>query len=306
MRLLSSWDRPGTNSSYTALSVGNVFGVHYYILFSCGNIVQIGKPGPPPPPARPVPPPPAPKPKPTPTPTPTPIPHPKDVCPLIPGIQTQKSQCLPCLQSKNDTDVNSCLLPYKRAKNVTQNISAANRTTAHAGDTITYVLYLQNRGRVAAKTIVVENMTDVLEYANITNLHGGTISQNDNVSWPQQVIPAKTTISHEITVQVKSPIPQTPSPCPPKNLVSHCPQSGSFDLIMTNTYGNTINIHLPRSITKTTEKVTTTTLPNTGPGTSIAVGFGLTAIVGYFFARSRLLTQELDIIRKEYTVSGGM
>ena len=77
-------------------------------------------------------------------------------------------------------------------------------------------------------------------------------------------------------------------------------------MIMTNVYGNTIDIKLPTTVIKTTETVTTT-LPNTGPGEALVIGAGLTTIIGYFFARSRLMAKELDIVRNEYaTISGGM
>src|SRR5207245_208046 len=99
-----------------------------------------------------------------------------------------------------------------------------------------------------------------------------------------------------LTVRVKNPIPQTPR---------SVANPGSFDLIMTNVYGkDVINIKLPGSVAKTTEQVVTT-LPNTGPGTSIGIGFGLAAVVSYFFARSRLMARELDIVRQEYNTGGG-
>ncbi len=302
MRLLSSWDAR-VPSTYTALSVGNGFDVQSFILFSCGNIVQKGKPTPPPTlVAKPVPPPPAPKPKPLPKPVPVPV----DVCPLVPGLQTDKSQCKPCSKSKNDNDVADCLVPSKKAKNVTQNISNANNTTANAGDSIVYTLQLQNIAKISAKTTVFESMGDVLEYADITNLHGATLTSAKVVIWPEETIPAGGVTTHEINVKVKDPVPQTPSPCPPGSLASPCPNSGSFDMIMTNVYGNTINIKLPPTIIKTTEIVTTTSLPNTGPGTGLIVSFVMTSIVGYFLARSRLMAKELAIVRHDYSTSGGM
>ena len=77
-------------------------------------------------------------------------------------------------------------------------------------------------------------------------------------------------------------------------------------MVMTNVYGNTVNIKLPSNVVKTTEQITTT-LPNTGPGSALLIGTGITIIIGYFYARSRLLSKELDIVRSEYaTTSGGM
>jgi len=72
---------------------------------------------------------------------------------------------------------------------------------------------------------------------------------------------------------------------------------------MTNVYGNTVNIKLPATVSKTAE-VVGTSLPNTGPGASLIIGFSMVTIVGYFFARSRLLSKELSIIKADYTASG--
>ena len=60
---------------------------------------------------------------------------------------------------------------------------------------------------------------------------------------------------------------------------------------MTNTYGNTINIHLPGSPTAT---ITTaaTSLPNTGPGTGLFIAAIVLMGAGYFYARARLLARE--------------
>mgnify|MGYP000505613334 CR=1 FL=1 len=305
MRRLSSWDS-GAYSTYKALSVGNIFGVHYYILFSCGNPVQTGKPTSPPPPATPVPPKPAlPKPTPIPTPAkPTP-PETPDVCPLIPGKQTKKSECLPCDKAQNDTDVGSCLVLGKKAKNTTQGIANANDTTANPGDTIIYTLSVKNTGSVDAKFIVQENMSDVAEYADITSTHGATKSVDNVLTWSAQTVAAGNTITKQITVKVKDPVPQTPAPCA-NATVTPCPHTQSFDLIMTNVYSNTVSIRVKPPLAKTVETVTNTTLPNTGPGTSLAIGFAGVVTVGYFFARSRLLAKELDIVRSEYTTSGGL
>jgi hypothetical protein len=74
-------------------------------------------------------------------------------------------------------------------------------------------------------------------------------------------------------------------------------------MVMTNVFGDTINIKLPPSLTKTTETVTQS-LPNTGPGETLMAAFALTVFISYFFARSRLLAKELDIVRNDYATSG--
>jgi hypothetical protein len=73
---------------------------------------------------------------------------------------------------------------------------------------------------------------------------------------------------------------------------------------MTNVYGNEINITLPPDVIKTTETVTKT-LPNTGPGETLAAVVGFTVFVSYFFARTRLFAKEIDIVRTDFASSGG-
>ncbi len=215
----------------------------------------------------------------TPEPTPTPTPE------------------KPCEESQNEEDTYACLVLSKSAQNYTQNIDDANNTTAAAGDKIIYTLRVKNNGKTTAKDFVVEeNLTDVLEYADVVDLNGGEIDDQKVVRWAKADIKAGVILTKHITVKIKNPIPQTPSPAS---------NPGSFDLMMTNVYGNAVNIKLPGSVAKIVE-TTTTTLPNTGPGEVLAVSITLTVVVSYFFARSRLLGKELDLVRAEYSTSGGL
>lgn len=134
-----------------------------------------------------------------------------------------------------------------------------------------------------------ENLSDVMDYADPTDLHSGNLDNNDVVTWPKQDIKAGETASVQITVKVKNPVPQTP--------VSASDPS-HFDLIMTNVYGNTININLPGSTPKTIEAAGAT-LPNTGPGSSLIVGGLILMVGGYFYSRSRLLAKESNIALHE-------
>ena len=80
--------------------------------------------------------------------------------------------------------------------------------------------------------------------------------------------------------------------------------AGHFDLIMTNVFGNAVNIFLPASPAKTVE-ITTTRLVNTGPGTGLFVAASLVIVAGYFYSRSRLLATESTIAVRDNT-SGGL
>ena len=294
VRYLWSFDT-GTSSSYKALKITSTL-THktYYILFNCGNLVSIGVPVPytPPPAPKPTP---IPTPRPTPTPVPTPKPTPVPKCQYDSTIPSNDVNCKPCDQALSSADTLACVVVHKAAANVTTGLSDANNTMAQAGDIVQYTLFAQNNGKGAVKDFIFqENMSDVLDYATIVDLHGGQQDINNIVTWPAVSINAGATVERQITVKVKQPIPQTP--------VSSS-DGGHFDLTMTNVYGNTINITLPGDVTKTVETVAAT-LPNTGPGSSLLFSAVIVMVAGYFFARARLLTTETSIAIKDNN-SGG-
>lgn len=221
---------------------------------------------------------------------------PIDACPYIGGIQTDESQCKPC-EAATGADATPCLALSKTARNNTQEIANANNTTAKGGDTITYTLTTKNTGNVRIEDYVVEeNVGDILDYADITDMNGATLGDDKVVRWPAADIAAGNTLTRKLSVKIKNPIPQTNMPSV---------TSGSFDLVMTNVYGNTVNIKLPGSPAKITEMTTTQSLPNTGPGETVGAVVAFTVFVSYFYARTRLLAKETDIVRTDYATTGG-
>lgn len=202
----------------------------------------------------------------------------------------------PC-KDITDEEIELCIEQHKKALNVTQKTPDANGSTVKPGDELTYTLSVTNKSSntVVKNYVVEENIGDILEYADISNLHGGTIDANNTVRWPATNIPAGKTIEKQVTVKVKAVIPSTPTPGT---------NPGSFDCKMTNVYGDTIEINVPCSPAKTAE-IVNGSLPNTGPGETLAVAFVVTTIAGYFLARSRLMAKELDVVRTDYATSGG-
>lgn len=216
---------------------------------------------------------------------------PPEKCPYNPNLPKDSPLCKKCDKADNPNDQAACIVLSKAATNNTQNINDANGTTAQAGDVITYTLTAKNTSKSTVKNFVVEeNIGDILEYADVLDYHGGVKDNYSTVKWPKTDIKAGESISKQLTIKIKNPIPQTPASGSDPN---------SFDMKLTNTYGNTVEINLPPSIIKTTEQVGAT-LPNTGPGENLAIGFGIIAVIGYFLARSRLLSKELDLVRAEY------
>ncbi len=292
-RYLWSWDT-GSSSTYQAVEItASMTGRTYYILYTCGNLVSIGLPSPY------VPPRPAPHPKPitttipTPTPTPTPTvttttaPTPTFTpCQYDSSIVASSSQCKPCEESLSSTDAVACIQYSKTAADNTQGLADANGKTANAGDEITYTLTAYNSGKATVSNFVMQDdLSYVLDYANIVSDDNGNLNNSGILSWPAVNIAASASETHTIVVTVKNPVPQTlPSSSDPEY----------FDHIMTNIYGNTININLPQSPI-TVVATATSSLPNTGPGNSLIFAAIIVVIAGYFLARSRLLILESGI-----------
>lgn len=238
---------------------------------------------------------------PRPTPTPTPEPEeltptgPIDACPDIPGTQTDEDECSPCDESSSQDDITACLVLSKSANNVTQSIAEANGTTAKPGDTIQYTLNTRNSAVVPIEQYVVEeHVGDLLEYALITDFHGGSMDENGIVRWPAQDLGPGATLKQQLTIQIKEEIPETP-------VATSNP--GSFDLVMTNVYGNTVEIQIPASPAKVTEQIVRT-LPNTGPGQGLIISTLTTTFIGFFFARSILYRKEINIVKHSHSLGG--
>ncbi len=202
--------------------------------------------------------------------------------------------CKPIVKPENKEPV---LAIEKMASNLTQNIENANGTTANPGDVIEYKLETKNFGTGEKKDHILEpeDLADVLEYADLDlNSLGDGVFDTDtqSIAWNNPVtIKTDESVVKTFKVTIKDPLPQTPTPEG---------NPGSYDMVLTNVYGNTVEIKVPGSVAKTTEQVAQT-LPNTGPGETLALGGVLVAIVGYFFARSRMMAKEMVIIKEEYT-----
>ncbi|MDB5168650.1 MAG: hypothetical protein JWO41_6 [Candidatus Saccharibacteria bacterium] len=217
------------------------------------------------------------------------------VCETDSTILISDSACKPCAAAVSSANAEACIQRSKAATNTTRGYSDANNTTAQAGDVINYTLYAKNTGKATVKGFTFqENMSDVLDYADVTDAHGGTLGSDGTMTWPAADIKPGATASVQVTVKVKAVIPQTPT--------SSSDQT-RFDLNMANVYGNAVNIQLPGGTTKTIE-TTVATLPNTGPGASMVIAGSIFLAAGYFYSRSRLLAKETDIELQETTAGG--
>jgi len=123
----------------------------------------------------------------------------------------------------------------KTAFNNTRSVDAITKK-ASAGDTITYTLVTANTGNDKANDIMVsDDIKDVLEYATVTDMKGGKIT-NGVISWSAVDINAGTAIKNEFVIKVKKPLPENK-------------QDGkSFDLTMENIYGNDVVVEIEKPL----------------------------------------------------------
>lgn len=170
-------------------------------------------------------------------------------------------------------------------------------TNVHGGDVLEYTLHTlntQDYDRVDVE--VTDYIGDVLDYATLDTEfleeQGGRYDKDSHkVIWEDQTVEANSVLELKFRVTMKDPIPAT-------NRVSE--GDPDYDCVISNEYGNTVNLNVSCPVVKAIE-----TLPNTGPGTSLAATTLITAVAGYFFARSRLFSKEIDLIRTDYAVTGG-
>ena len=221
-------------------------------------------------------------------------------------LPADSPECKPCDKAVSSQDTLACMQLHKSASDTTAGWTVDNDEvkTANPGDSVTYTLSTTNAGKATVKQFTVqEDMSDVLDYTakdnngNYSiNLYGGAMDNTGLVVWPAQDYAPGATITHQITIKVADPIPATP--------VSTS-DTTRFDLTLTNTYNNTINIKVPAPVTKQIE-TTVAALPNTGPGSSLIAVGAIVILAGYFFARARLLADESMIAVRQQANNGGM
>lgn len=194
--------------------------------------------------------------------------------------------------SKDVYDCQTSLVTDKTATNLTQT-REASQTTAEAGDRIQYVLSVHNDGKVDAVIDFRENMTDTLEYSALNDNGGGAKVEDGGATyldWGKLTLKPNEKVTRIFTIKVLDEIPRT---------ARGTSERASYDCIMTNTFGNTININVKCAAPKGLETVVEQ-LPSTGPGENMVFAGVVGSLVTFFYARSRQLTKEVRLIRKDF------
>lgn len=191
-------------------------------------------------------------------------------------------------------DADQPLGQHKEVANITQNTSGtiAQQSVVKAGDVLEYTITTSNpQGYERTGITVSDYIGDVLDYATIDTAKltesGGTFEADTNkIIWKNVTVPANGSTKFTFRVTIKDPIPATNQPST---------LGTDFDCKISNEYGDEITMNINCPLVKSVES-----LPNTGAGTSMIITSLLTVVVGYFFARSRLIAKELDMIRTDF------
>jgi hypothetical protein len=220
-----------------------------------------------------------------------------DKCKYSSTILATDPNCKPCPYDSgvwigDQANCRPQISQSKEAKNLSQNVATASSATAKATDRIEYTIYTTNVGSGTVTTNISESLEDVLEYATLQMAgNGGTFNQETQVlSWGDIALGPQQTDVRTFVVQVKNTIPGTPR---------GANNPAAYNCVMTNSYGNTIDINMDCPAEKAVESAVKV-LPSTGPGENMLFGAGLLMIVTYFYARSRQMNKEIKLVRKDF------
>jgi fimbrial isopeptide formation D2 family protein len=156
----------------------------------------------------------------------------------------------------------------KSAFNDTKNVDATT-VPADKEDFITYTLTATNTGNTTATNFVVsDDLTNVLNYASMVSLNGGTLNGN-TISWPAVTIAQNTSVQETFKVRVNYSLPTSYN-----------------NLQLVNTYGNTVTIQInnPKVLGASI------TAPTTGPASEAAYAIGFaTLLTAAFYGVRKVL-----------------
>lgn len=224
---------------------------------------------------------------------------PPEKCEVNPSLPSKNDiECKPCPANPNlwykSPECNEVVVQSKTATNLTQNNVEASSVTAVGGDRIQYTITIDNPGKVPATAIFKEELRDVIEYASLQDTSGGVYdAATKTLSWPNVVLAAGEKQSRTFIIALPQQIP---------TMAQGVSDPTSYDCVMSNTFGNNIEIHVSCDAPKVVEQ-TVKNLPSTGPRENLIFGGILLAVVTYFWARSRQLGKEVRLVRKDFNAS---
>jgi uncharacterized repeat protein (TIGR01451 family) len=226
-------------------------------------------------------------------PAPTPTPKPQ-LCSLNPNLLASDINCKPCPGNDSlwikDESCMPNIIESKTATNTSQGFVNAASVVANPGDQISYTLTIENTG-LMPKTIKIEDhLEDTLEYSSLIDNGGGSFDSTTKIlSWSNVTLNPKEKQTRTFIVKVLDEIPAT---------ASGASDPTSYDCIMSNVFGNSVNVNVSCPTPKIVEQVAKE-LPKTGPTENMIFSGIIFAIATYFYARTRQVKREVRLIRKD-------
>jgi len=124
-------------------------------------------------------------------------------------------------------------LESKTAKNLSTGEEGTD-IKANPGDEVLYTLRVKNVGESGGLYQIIDDVADILEYANVTAISDGGQLSGGKITYFSGTIVPNATMSRTFKAKVMNPLPTNP-------------QSGEhFDFVMKNVFGNAVLVRLPR------------------------------------------------------------
>jgi uncharacterized repeat protein (TIGR01451 family) len=221
---------------------------------------------------------------------------PPKMCQYNPKIEEKDPECQPCTEGSNiwvrDPKCTTEIVKTKSAINLSQGGVNATTVKAKGGDKISYTIMIENRGAKNATNVELkEQLQDVVEYATPIDNGGAKYDTAAKVlSWDNATIKSRAKETRTFVVQVINPVPSTNT---------GASNGASFNCIMTNTFGNSVDVPVECPVEKVLVEQTVADLPHTGPRENMIFAAVLLSVVVYFWARSRQLGKEVRLVRRD-------
>lgn len=221
----------------------------------------------------------------------------EEICRLNPSIKNDDKRCKACPGNETiwleDESCKPDIIKSKKSINLSQGSVDATSTVAKAGDRISYTINIKNKGFIFQDSVIIEDyLADVLEYALLVDNGGGILDKDSKVlSWPSVILMPGAIQTRVYTVMIMDDIPTT--------AIGQSDDT-SYDCVITNTFGNSINIFVDCPIIKTAEQVVIN-LPVAGPKDNILFLSLLLGIVVFFYARSKQQNKEIRLIKRNFS-----
>jgi fimbrial isopeptide formation D2 family protein len=183
----------------------------------------------------------------------------------------------------------------KSAVNISQGNVNATTITAKEGDRITFTITAENTGGTAKAFVFEDNIGDTLEYSKLVDNGGGTYNETTRIlSWPSVSLKPGEKQVRTFSVQILATIPATPQ---------GVSDPSSYDCKIENAfYTSSVVFPVTCPTPKVIEQVVPE-LPHTGPRENMLFAGVVLAVVIFFYLRSRQLSTEVRLIRRD--VNGG-